>query len=237
MIEVKNLHKSFPEKPGLIDGISFHIYPCTLTVVTGKSGSGKTTLLKLIRGEIAPDKGRIKINNKDINRLRNKSIRIFRQKTGIVYQEPKLLDDRSVVENIALPLRIAGIHGTVLRSRVEKMLELFSLTQFAFTFAGKMSGGERQKISIARALVSSPRILLLDEPASGLDPDSREEFATLIHSLPTEENITIIVATHNSSLLENLGVHGILTLKNGKIVSEPQANLVQSVSKDSEIII
>ena len=208
----------FPKRDPLFQGASLTVLPSTITVITGPSGSGKTTLLRMIRGEEPYDKGRILVDRREVARLNKKSLMMLRRDMGMVCQESNLLLERTVVENIALPLRIKGTHGALLRKRVEKMIELFKLERLAFAPCATLSGGEKRKVAMARAMAPAPPILLADEPALGLDPVATLELITLLFALPIEENTTLIVATHNPTLLEGLGVHGTYRIKEGKLL-------------------
>ncbi|MBU1239888.1 ATP-binding cassette domain-containing protein [Myxococcota bacterium] len=217
MITIQNLSKTFSQREPLFSGASLTIAPHTVTVITGPSGSGKTTLLRMIRGEEPYDSGRILLDRKEVSRLNSRSLMMLRRDMGMVCQENNLLAERSVLENIALPLRIKGIHGALLRTRVEKMIELFKLEKVAFTACGVISGGEKRKVSMARAMSVAPGILLADEPSAGLDPLQTLELITILFALPLEEGTTLIVATHNPTLLEGLGVHGTYRIRDGQL--------------------
>ncbi len=217
MITIQNLSKIFPKRDPLFNGASLVIPSHSVTVITGPSGSGKTTLLRMIRGDEPYEGGRILIDRHEVARLNRRSSMMLKRDMAMVCQENNLLPERSVLENIALPLRIKGLHGTLLRTRVEKMVELFRLEDVAFTACGVLSGGEKRKVSLARALSVSPGILLADEPSGGLDPLQTIELVTLLFALPLEEGTTLVIATHNQTLLEGLGVHGTWRIREGKL--------------------
>ncbi|MBN2725520.1 MAG: ATP-binding cassette domain-containing protein [Deltaproteobacteria bacterium] len=217
MIVLENIHKKFSEKTVLFERVSLTINPKTINIVTGLSGSGKTTLLKLIRGEIIPDAGTVKIAGKDVSRLRSASKKRLFRSVSMVYQEGKLIDERTVIENIALPLRINGIHGAKLRERVYELLEKFDLEEKAFVSCGVLSGGERRYVSIARAIAFSPSVLLLDEPLNGLDSKSRGKLTDFLCNINETEDLTVLWATHDLSELSKYPDPYIYEIKDKKV--------------------
>jgi ABC-type ATPase involved in cell division len=231
MIQIQNIKKTFAKREQLFNGLNLQVFPSTLSVVTGLTGSGKSTLLKMVRGDIKPDSGRIMVNGKDVNKLNNRSKMVLKRTIAMICQESNLLDNRTVIENIALPMRIQGIHGAPLKNRVEKLIEIFGLEKLAYLSAGILSGGEKRKVTMARSLVGNPTILLADEPASGLDPESTREIISILYKLPYEDGTTVLIATHSPALLEGLGVHGTFTIKNGKIDSGKKKSIDKIVAQ------
>jgi ABC-type ATPase involved in cell division len=217
MLRLERITKTFPHKENLLKDLNFSLYPKSFSIITGHSGTGKTTILKMIRGEIKPDSGKVLVSGKEVAKLNKSSTIKLRRSISMVYQDSKLLNDRSVVENIALPLRIQGVHGAVLKNRVEELLDLFNLNKIAFTRAGILSGGEKRKIAIARALSTSPQILLADEPTTGLDPVSAKEIIKILIALAEKENISILLATHQPHVISMLNAYDIFEIKKGKL--------------------
>ncbi len=217
MIIFEAVTKQFPpDDSGVID-VSFEIEPGELVLLTGPSGSGKTTLFKLLLKEYVPGSGAIQFEDTDVMSLSSGQIHDHRRKIGVVFQNYRLLPELNIWENIALPLWITGQSETEIENRVTDLLELVNLPDKAHLFPHQISGGEAQRISIARALANAPSVILADEPTGNLDEESSAGIAKLLHSI-NDLGTTIVFATHDPKVLSLLADRRRLHMKNGKLV-------------------
>ncbi|MBU1220304.1 ATP-binding cassette domain-containing protein [Myxococcota bacterium] len=216
MIILENVHKKFGDRV-IFENLKASFNPFSLNIITGPSGSGKTTLLRMLRGEIPADAGRIRVKDKEIGKLRESSRSLLARSIAMVYQEGNLLDDRSAIENIALPLRIAGIHGSALRNKVYEITEKLEISSLSFINCGDLSGGERRLISIARALAFSPSVILLDEPLANLDKTMRKRISEFLCNLSVNEKILVIWATHDVHEIADTVHPYVFTIKNHRL--------------------
>ncbi|MCE5194921.1 MAG: cell division ATP-binding protein FtsE [Nitrospiraceae bacterium] len=217
MIHFTNVSKYY-ERQAAIKNITFSIEKGEMAFITGPSGAGKTTLLKIIYLSEKPDEGRVTVADWDLKKLKESSIPFLRRNIGVVFQDFRLLDNRNVFENVAMTLRIRGIVEEEVRERVMEMLRVVNLRHKAEAYPQTLSGGEQQRIVIARAIIGEPTILLADEPTGNLDPDTAAGIAQLFKEI-SFKGTTIIVATHNRDLYTNSG-RKLIRLEGGKIVSE-----------------
>lgn len=215
MIRFKNVTKDFGgEIPALVD-VSFEIGDGEFVFLTGHSGSGKSTLLKIITKEYVPSAGDVDFNDVPLSKIKGRKIHQHRRKIGVVFQDYRLLPELNIWENIALPLEIAGKKNAEIEERVTDLLELVNLTDKAHVFPSQLSGGESQRVGVARALATAPAVLLADEPTGNLDPQNTLLIAKLFHKI-NELGTTIIFATHDQIILETLK-HRQLHLNKGKL--------------------
>ncbi|WP_417069348.1 cell division ATP-binding protein FtsE [Niveibacterium terrae] len=199
MIRFESVSKRYPGgMDGLIE-VSFEIRDGELVVLRGHSGAGKSTLLRLISAVERPTGGRVLVNDLDVGRLRPAAIPYLRRSLGLVTQDSRLLLDRTVFDNVMLPLVIAGLPRREAERRATTALERVGLAQHAQAMPVTLSGGEQQRAAIARAIVNRPAILIADEPTANLDADYAEEIAALFRSF-NEAGVTVIVATHDDRL-------------------------------------
>jgi cell division transport system ATP-binding protein len=198
--------------------ITFSIEKGELLFVTGPSGSGKTTLLKLIYLAEKPDEGNISVAGLEIDKLKESKIPLLRRNIGVVFQDFKLLNNRSVFENVALALRIRGVDDKDLKTRVFDALKVVNLRHRSDSYPGSMSGGEQQRVAIARAIVGEPSIILADEPTGNVDPDTSAGIIRTLKDINTR-GATVLIATHNRELFRNTG-RRVLRLDNGDLVGE-----------------
>ncbi len=198
MIKFDQVSKRYPKSHEALKNVSFEINQGELAVVTGHSGAGKSTLLKLIAAIEQPSSGTVLINNQNISQLRNAAIPYLRRKFGLIFQDSKLLYDRSCYENVALPLYINGITGSEAGKRIRAALDKVGLLDKEKAMPVTLSGGEQQRLAIARAVVSRPAILIADEPTANLD----EQYATDIIKIFLafqQVGVTVVIATHNTN--------------------------------------
>lgn len=218
MIVFDKVTKVFANGDKVIDEVSFKIEPKEFVFITGRSGAGKTTLLRLMMREFLPTTGKILVDKEDITSLQPKKLPELRRKIGAVWQDFKLLWDRTVGENIALTLEILGHEEKEIIKHVQQLLELVGMTNKEDLFPAQISGGELQRTVIARALASKPKILFADEPTGNLDEITAGQIMELLKDI-NELGTTVLVATHNQSLVDKLGKRK-LTLEKGKLVGD-----------------
>ena len=204
-------------KPAL-NRISVHVSAGEFVILVGTSGAGKSTLLKLLTREEKPSSGKIVVGGIDYDTLKDKHIPLLRRKIGVVFQDFKLLPNRTVFENIAFALEIAGMTSREIKSTVPKVIELVGLSGKEKNFPHQLSGGERQRVAIARAVVRQPKILIADEPTGNLDPKHSWEIVKLLEKI-NKYGTTVLLTTHNVDIVNKLK-RRVVTIDNGKIVSD-----------------
>lgn len=217
MIQFQQVTKKFGFITALKD-ISFKIDDKEFVFITGPSGSGKTTIIKLILSEILPDRGEITLNKKDITKLKKREIPNHRQQIGVVFQDFKLLPEKTVWENIALSLAVRNLPEKHWNERIQQVLTLVGLEKRQSLFPAQLSGGEIQRASIARSLAGNPDLILVDEPTGNLDLKTSLEIMELLEKI-NKEGKTIIMATHNSTIVDKLKKR-VIQLEEGKVVRD-----------------
>jgi cell division transport system ATP-binding protein len=217
MIKFDEVTKRFGDFTAL-NRVSFTIDSGEFVFITGSSGAGKSTLLKLILRESLPTEGKVKVKDLDLQEIPKKKMVEYRQKIGVVFQDLKLLFDRTVFENVALALRVLGTKEEEISQKVENILDLVDLSQKAEFFPVQLSGGELQRVSLARAVVTEPEIVLADEPTGNLDLGTAREIVNLLKKI-NQNGKTIIMVTHNFEIV-NLLNQRVIELDKGKIVSD-----------------
>jgi len=217
MIHFQNVSKEYENLTALHD-LTFSIEKGEMVFLTGPSGSGKTTLLKLIYLAEMPDHGSITIAGWEASTLREASIPFVRRNIGVVFQDFRLLDNRNVFENVSLALRIRGVGEREVKSRVADALKTVNLRHKADSYPRRLSGGEQQRVVIARAIVAEPTVLLADEPTGNLDPDTAEGVLRTFKDIHAK-GTTIVVATHNRELYRNSGKR-VFRLDAGSLLGE-----------------
>ena len=210
-----------------LDSVSLHIEPNEFVFLVGKSGAGKSTLMKMITKEEIPDSGKIIIGGIDLDYVKKRHIPGYRRRLGVVFQDFKLLPRRTVYENVAFALEIAGMSNKEIRRTVPKVLELVDLLDQANKFPDQLSGGQAQRVSIARSVARQPKILIADEPTANLDKLTTNEIIDLLRRI-NDFGTTILVTTHNENIVNNLQKR-VITLKDGKIVSDQKNNGVYNL--------
>jgi cell division transport system ATP-binding protein len=213
-IHFKAVTKKFGSLVAL-DNISFDVKKGEFVFITGPSGAGKTTILKIILGELIPDMGEVTVDGFNVKTLKSKDIPYFRQKIGTVFQDFKVLPERTVYENVAVALAVIGLPEKDWSERVTHVLKLAGLNRQANHFPSQLSGGELQRVSLARALAVNPRILLADEPTGNLDWETSDNLMQLFEKI-NKEGKTIIMATHNLDIVKKYNKRTI-NIVGGKI--------------------
>lgn len=218
MIRFDNVSKRYDNGYDALSRVSFEVQPGEMLFLTGHSGAGKSTLMKLIMQMERPTLGDIEVGGYQLSRMSHRDIAHYRRNIGVVFQNHQLLFDRSVFDNVALPLQIAGMPEHEIGKRVRAALDKVSLLDKERLNPIVLSGGEQQRVGIARAVVNKPTILLADEPTGNLDPELSEEIMTLFRQF-NEVGVTIMIASHDVELLKRMNKR-ILGLVEGKLVHD-----------------
>lgn len=218
MISARGITKKFGNITAL-DEVSFEIGAGEFAFLTGPSGSGKTTVLRLILRELKPDGGSLSVDGHDLAKLATNKLPHYRRAVGVVFQDFKLLADRNVAENVALPLQVRGASLGDIAKAVKQALEVVGLTERASLFPAQLSGGELQRVVMARAIVGQPRLILADEPTGNLDPKTARSIVKLLHAIHKELKTTVIMATHNADIVDSLSLR-VISLDRGKVVKD-----------------
>ena len=216
MIRFEHVSKAYLGGRQALQGVTFHMQPGEMAFLTGHSGAGKSTLLKLICGIERPSAGKIWFSGHDITRLKNREVPFLRRQIGMIFQDHHLLMDRTVYDNVAIPLIIAGASGDDIRRRVSAALDKVGLLDKAKNFPIQLSGGEQQRVGIARAVVNKPAVLLADEPTGNLDSKTSTEVLGLIKRTSAEFRQTVVMITHNNDIARL--ADRIVRIEDGKIV-------------------
>ena len=216
MVEFKNISFSYSKDSGIYD-IDLKVDDSEFCFLVGPTGSGKSSLLKMIYFDILPSEGEIDVLGYNSKKTRKNSIHKLRKKIGVIFQDYKLLKQRTVYENIALPLHINGVGRKKIKDNVEEALELTDLLDYQDKYPNQLSGGEQQRVCIARAIVKNPELILADEPTGNLDPAAAHKILKILEQI-NKEGTTIIMATHNYKLISDRD-YRIIELKKGSLVS------------------
>lgn len=219
MIELQNVKLKYPgSKTYALNDINIKIEDGEFVFIVGSSGSGKTSFIKLLLKELEPTGGKIKVGDIDLAKLKKRSIPKYRRRLGVVFQNFRLLKDRTVYENVAFAQRVVETPTRYIRRQVPAMLTLVGLADKYKAYPKQMSGGEQQRVALARALVNKPEILLADEPTGNLDPKNSWEIMKLLEDV-NKKGTTVLVVTHNREIV-NMMQKRVITLKKGQIISD-----------------
>lgn len=219
ILQFQTVTKYFSPESIALQEVSFEIEPGELIFVTGPSGSGKTTLMRLMTCEHAPSEGEIFFNDTPLSSIRPSNVHHHRRKIGVVFQDYRLIPDMNVWENIALPLYVSGAKDTDIEQRVTDLLNLIKLPEKAESFPSQLSGGEAQRVSIARALASAPEVIFADEPTGNLDPETSKGIASLLRKI-NELGTTVFIATHDWEILGKHSDIRQIHLDQGKVIKD-----------------
>lgn len=220
MIQFKNVSRYYGEEIKALRGINFTIEPGEFVSIVGQSGAGKSTLIRLLMAEEAPTRGRIHVGNWEITNIKPREIPQLRRQMGVVFQDFKLLPDKTVFENVAFALEVCGASRHEVHDLVPKVLDIVGLNNRVNQYSEQLSGGERQRASIARALVHRPSILLADEPTGNLDSINAREIIDLLKKI-NELGTTVLLVTHDRDVVNTLK-RRVIALDKGMIVSDEQ---------------
>lgn len=220
VIVLDNVSKSYQANVQALHKVNVRIKKGEFVFIVGDSGSGKSTFIKLLLRELRPTRGNIYVLNYDLNKLRHRKVPKFRRNIGVVFQDFRLLKDRTVYENVAFAQRIIHVPGKQIRRNVPAILSEVNLAGKYKVKPNRLSGGEQQRVAIARALVNKPSILLADEPTGNLDPKNSAEVMKILEDI-NNKGTTVIMVTHNKEIVNSMRKR-VITLRKGEIISDQE---------------
>ena len=218
MVEFKDVFKAYENGTKALKGISLKIEDGEFAFLVGPSGSGKSTIIKLITGEISPTEGSINVNGYDLNSIKLSKLPRLRRTLGVIFQDFRLIDKKSVYENVAFAMRAVGASNKEIRKRVPYVLELVGLDTRAKRKPQELSGGEQQRVAVARALVNNPQLIIADEPTGNLDPARSLEIMMLLEKI-NELGTTVLIVTHEKELVDRFSKR-VIAIDGGRIISD-----------------
>lgn len=218
MILYDKVSKIYPDNSVALEEVSLNIEPSEFVSIVGQSGAGKTTLLKMLLAEERPTQGSVYYDKTDVHSLNKDEITEFRRKIGMVFQDYRLLPNKTVYENIAFTMEAAGKSDEEIEADVPYVLELVDLAPKMWNFPNELSGGEKQRVAIARALVNQPDIIIADEPTGNLDPVNTYDVVQILKKI-NDLGTTIILTTHNKGIIDSLGKR-VIAMERGRIVRD-----------------
>lgn len=218
MITFVNVSKVYPNGSVAVEDVSFEIDKGEFVTIVGASGAGKTTLSKLILAEEYPTEGTVLFENQDIHSFKSREITDLRRRIGTIFQEFRLLPNKTAYENIAFAMEAAGKSDSEIVSDVPHVLQLVDLQDRMFHFPNQLSGGEKQRLAIARAIINQPEVIIADEPTGNLDPVNTADVVHILEKI-NDLGTTVILTTHNKEIIDTVG-RRVITLEKGRIVSD-----------------
>ena len=218
MIRLIDVYKEYDNGTKALKGVNMRIDDGEFVFLVGPSGSGKSTGIKLITAEIAPTEGRLMVNGYNLNNISPRQVPYMRRTLGIVFQDFRLIQKKTVYENLSFAMRAIGASSRELRRRIPYVLQLVGLEQKADRYPGQLSGGEQQRVAIARALVNNPSMIIADEPTGNLDPQRSLEIMMLLERI-NELGTTMLVVTHEKNLVNRFDKR-VVAIENGRIISD-----------------
>ena len=218
MIKLRQLTKLYKPNTYALHSVNLHIKDKEFVSIIGQSGTGKTTLIRMLTAEEKPTNGELIVGGWDISRIHRRDIPILRRQIGVIYQDFKLLPQKTIFENIAFALQVCGTSRSKIMKVVPQVLRIVGLESKISRYPWQLSGGEQQRVGIARSLIHHPKILLADEPTGNLDPDLSAEIMRLFQQF-NQVGVAVLVASHDLSLIMSLQ-HRIISLDQGRIVSD-----------------
>ncbi len=226
MIDFKNVSMVYPNGTVALKNINLHIDPGEFVFIVGRSGAGKTTLMKLLLREEVPTEGTVTVNNEYVvNKLPSRKIPYYRRNLGIVFQDFKLFEHSTAYENVAFAMRSIGAPEAVIAQRVPRLLEHVGLENRANSFPSQLSGGEQQRVSLARAIANNPKIIIADEPTANIDPALSFDIMKLLLRL-NKRGRTVIVITHDMEFV-NLAEKRVVEISDGVVVRDTEGGITQ----------
>ncbi len=220
MIKFIGVSKDYKNGVNALSNINLHIGKGEFVYLVGSSGAGKSTLIKLLLKEVEPTSGRIFLKDSEITKVRNRRIPYIRRDIGVVFQDFRLLPNKTVYENVAFAMEILGTHPKDIRRRVPMILSMVDLSRKASSYPEQLSGGEQQRVSIARAIVNNPPVLIADEPTGNLDPETAWEIMQALMDI-NARGTTIIMATHAREIVNSMRKR-VIALENGRLVRDEE---------------
>jgi cell division transport system ATP-binding protein len=218
MIRLIDVYKEYDNGTKALKGVSVRIDDGEFVFLVGPSGSGKSTLIKLITAEIAPTEGRVMVNGFNLNSITPRQVPHMRRTLGVIFQDFRLIEKKTVYDNLSFAMRAIGASNRELRRRIPYVLQLVGLEQKGDRYPGEISGGEQQRVAIARALVNNPSMIIADEPTGNLDPQRSLEIMMLLERI-NELGTTVLVVTHEKNLVNRFAKR-VVAIENGRIISD-----------------
>ena len=218
MILLDRVTKNYNRRGTALKSVSLHVEPKEFVIIVGPSGAGKSTLLKLLTREEKPTSGKIIVGGIDYETLKDKNIPLLRRKIGVVFQDFKLLPNKTVFENVSFALEVVGMGNREIRHTVPRVLDIVGLTGNENNYPGELSGGERQRVAIARAIARQPKILIADEPTGNLDPKHAWDVIRVLEKI-NRYGTTVLLTTHNQDIV-NKRKRRVITIKDGQVASD-----------------
>lgn len=218
IIEMKDVTKKYSNGTTALRGVSINVDAGEFAYIVGPSGAGKSTFIKLLYREEKLDKGSLTVGNFNLAKIKKKDVPLLRRSVGVVFQDYKLLPKKTVYENIAYAMEVIGEKPRNIKKRVMEVLDLVGLKHKIRTFPNELSGGEQQRIAIARAIVNNPKVLIADEPTGNLDPENSWEIMSLLERINLQ-GTTVLMATHNSQIVNTLR-HRVIAIEDGRVVRD-----------------
>ncbi len=218
MINFEKVSKIYPDSSIALSDVTFKIEPGEFLSVVGHSGAGKTTLMKMLLAEEYPTEGQVLFDKIDVHRLRRDKIPEFRRRIGTVFQDFRLLPNKTAYENVAFAMEAAGRPDDVIQTDVPEVLELVGLPDKMWNFPGQLSGGEQQRVAIARAIINQPDVIVADEPTGNLDPINTFDVVQILKKI-NDLGTTVMLATHNKGVIDFLGKR-VITMEKGRIIKD-----------------
>jgi len=218
MIDMQDVYKTYSNGVTAANGINVHIDPGEFLYVVGPSGAGKSTFIKMMYREVKPTKGTITINGVNLSKLKASKVPLLRRNIGVVFQDFKLLQTLSVYENVAFAMEVIEEQPQYIKKRVMETLELVGLKHKARALPTELSGGEQQRVAIARSIVNAPKVVIADEPTGNLDPETSWEIMNIFEEINLR-GTTIVMATHNKEIVNTIK-HRVIAIENGRIARD-----------------
>ena len=225
MIHLSDVYHSYSTGTRALQGVNLRIDDGEFVFLVGPSGSGKSTIIKLLTGELRPTAGRVTINGYNTSKMRNRDVPYLRRTIGVVFQDFRLIEKKTVYENVAFAMRVVGASPKAIRDRVAYVLDLVGLAHKARRTPNELSGGEQQRVAIARALVNNPTLIIADEPTGNLDPDRSLEIMMLLERI-NDLGTTVLVVTHEKELVNRFD-RRVVAIDGGLIVSDKTGGYYQ----------
>jgi len=220
MITFQNVTKSYNEGPAALEDVSFKVNPGEFISLVGRSGAGKSTIAKLLIGEEKPTRGRVFFKDTEVNKISSSELPNFRRHIGIVFQDFRLLPNKTAYENVAFALEVAGRPQREIAELVPQVLDMVGLSEKLQSFPNELSGGEKQRVAIARAMVHRPEVIIADEPTGNLDPFNSWEIISLLQKI-NSLGTTLILATHDKEVIDSLDKR-VITLDRGRLIRDEE---------------
>jgi len=218
MIRMTDVFKEYANGVKALKGVTFELTAGEFAFLVGPSGSGKSTIIRLLIGEIAPSDGEVIVNGQDMDNIKMRKMPYLRRTIGVIFQDFRLIENKTVFENVAFAMRVIGASNKEIRQRVPYVLELVGLEFKAKSRVDELSGGEQQRVAIARALVNNPRLIIADEPTGNLDPARSLEILLLLKKI-NELGTTVLIVTHEKPLVDQFSQR-VIAIDNGRIVND-----------------